>query len=64
MNKTDLVNPSKQSSDRFFFIMIKELIETGHDMLYMFEKILLKGISFYIVYNESAHENMKKKMKN
>ena len=29
-------------------------------MLYMIGKIILYGVSFDIVYNESVHENMKK----
>ena len=28
-------------------------------MLYMFGKVILYGISFNIVYNESSHKNMK-----
>ena len=39
--------------------LAKQSIETGPGMLYMVGKIFLWGISFNLVYNESAHENMK-----
>ena len=40
-------------------VFIKKLIKPGHSGLYIVEKISLQRANFDIVYDDSAHENMK-----
>ena len=40
-------------------VFYEKYIEMGRGLLYMVDAIFLSGVSFYVVYSESAHENMK-----